>query len=102
MVIQTVPGMNLLYSLRWFAVSSLSQDGNDCPGVDLLLSQRSPEFVHRSVKINLEGLGFEIAKGNGLVIVGVIKALDRADGLRSGRVVAEIVWERTEILPMYQ
>jgi hypothetical protein len=42
-------------------------------------------------KIYLERFGFEVAECNGLVEVGVIYALERADGLRSGRMVAEIV-----------
>jgi hypothetical protein len=32
----------------------------------------------------------------------MINALERADGLRSGGVVAEIVWDGTEILSMNQ
>jgi hypothetical protein len=56
--------------------------------------------VHGLGGIYLEGLRFEIAECNGLVEIGVINALERADGLRSGCMVAEIVWDRTEILAM--
>jgi hypothetical protein len=54
------------------------------------------------VEIYLEGLGLEIAECNSLIKVGVVNALERADGLRSGGMIAEIVWDRTEILTLNQ
>jgi hypothetical protein len=58
--------------------------------------------INNSVGIYLERLWLEIAERNSLVKVGVINALERADGLRSGCVVGEIVWDWTEILTMSQ
>lgn len=54
------------------------------------------------MRIHLEGLGFEIAECNSLVKIGMIDALERPDGLRSCGVVAETVWDGTEILSMHQ
>ena len=59
-----------------------------------------PGPVQDSLEIHLERLGFEIAECNSLIKVGVINALERADCLRSGGVVAEIVWDWTEILTL--
>ena len=53
-------------------------------------------------RIYFEGFGLEIAKCNSLVKVGMVYALERADGLRGGDVIAEIVWNGTEILTMDQ
>lgn len=41
----------------------------------------------------LEGLGLEIAEGNGLIEVGVIDALEGADRLRFRSVVLELIWK---------
>jgi hypothetical protein len=59
-------------------------------------------LVQSLVETHLEGLSFEIAKCNSLIKVGVIYSLERADGLRSGGVVAKVVWDGTEILTMNQ
>jgi len=58
----------------------LSEDGDDSPGVCL------------------EGPGFEIAEGDCFVEVGVVDALEGADGLGVRGVVSKIVGYGTKIL----
>lgn len=84
------------------AVSCLGEHGNDFPGVELELtfSMVLNVQVFRWDFLYLEVLGFEVAKSYGLVEVGMVDALEGADGLRSGSVVAVVVWGGTEILSL--
>jgi hypothetical protein len=91
-----------VYLLRRAAISSLSQDRNDSPRVELVCGSSPSQRVQSLAETYLERFSFEIAECNGLVKVGVVNALERANSLRSGSVVTEIVWDGTEILTMDQ
>jgi hypothetical protein len=41
--------------------------------------------------VEFEGLGFEVAEGDGFVVVGRVDALEGTDGLGCGVVVVEVV-----------
>ena len=70
-------------------------------GVRRMTVRRLREYGNDGPGFELKRLRLEVAEGDGLVVIGVVDPLERANALRGVRMVVECVWNRTKVLTMY-